>query len=334
MLRNITLVLFVTAHGVAFSQQDNTRLYRFEKNNLYGYLTPKGDTAIAARWRKVKSFEKGKAFVQETTGKWAIINLKGEYVVPPEYDNISEISKEGIVGVTRNGLAGYRHVDSGKMISDIQWERASPFYKGYARVGKSNLFGIINAEGTLVCPVEYDEIDDGPTDGMIQVTKDSKTGFLDSTRHLAIAPQWSYARRFNEGYAVVLLSPGNYGFIDKRGKVVIKLEPGTVPTDFKEGFASITNGEKIGFINAQGKKIIPLSWDQAYPFSAGRAAVKRNGKWGFINTTGKIVIPLVYDDVRISPLEAEGKRNNTWELLFSTRTEPTVEPPVPTPHPR
>lgn len=47
-------------------------------------------------------------------------------------------------------------------------------------------------------------------------------------------------------------------------------------------FAVQING-KYGFINIEGKEVIPLVYDYTYRFSDGMATVKLNNKWGFIS---------------------------------------------------
>ncbi|WP_394333474.1 WG repeat-containing protein [Flexibacter flexilis] len=49
-------------------------------------------------------------------------------------------------------------------------------------------------------------------------------------------------------------------------------------------------------MDKQGTEVIPLIYDYAENFSEGLACVNKNGKVGFINTEGKEVIPFVYDD--------------------------------------
>ena len=56
----------------------------------------------------------------------------------------------------------------------------------------------------------------------------------------------------------------------------------------------VTKDGKKGFVNPQGKEIVPLVYENAEKFSEGLAAVKKEGKWGYIDTTGKVVIPFAY----------------------------------------
>jgi len=56
------------------------------------------------------------------------------------------------------------------------------------------------------------------------------------------------------------------------------------------------NGQKYGFIRADGTEITNYIYDYASPFSEGLACVCQNGKYGFIDTDGNTALPLIYDN--------------------------------------
>ncbi|NNC83663.1 MAG: hypothetical protein HKN79_08800 [Flavobacteriales bacterium] len=67
--------------------------------------------------------------------------------------------------------------------------------------------------------------------------------------------------------------------------------------DFHEGLAKVTKNGKSGYINKNGKVIIPLEYDDAYIFSEGLAVVEKNGKFGAIDRFGDVAIPFKYDEL-------------------------------------
>ena len=52
---------------------------------------------------------------------------------------------------------------------------------------------------------------------------------------------------------------------------------------------------KWGFVDEQGKKVIPFEYEAADEFSEGLAAVQIKKKYGFVDAKGNIVIPAMYD---------------------------------------
>ena len=57
---------------------------------------------------------------------------------------------------------------------------------------------------------------------------------------------------------------------------------------FSEGLASVELNNKYGFIDKEGKEIIPLKYDRVTPFFfMGSAEVMLNDKWFYINKKGE-----------------------------------------------
>jgi hypothetical protein len=89
---------------------------------------------------------------------------------------------------------------------------------------------------------------------------------------------------------------GKYGYIDQKGKLVLKADYAG-GSRFSEGLAAVQlrKAERVGFIDETGNLVIPLQFDLADPFADGFAAVMKNRKWGYIDRTGQIVIPTTFD---------------------------------------
>jgi len=86
-----------------------------------------------------------------------------------------------------------------------------------------------------------------------------------------------------------------FGYIDKKGKLVLKAEFGGA-SRFSQGLAAVQlrKGDRVGYIDETGTLVIPSQFDLADPFAEGFAAVMKNRKWGYIDRTGQIVIPITF----------------------------------------
>ena len=62
-----------------------------------------------------------------------------------------------------------------------------------------------------------------------------------------------------------------------------------------DGLAQVSKDHKFGFVDADGKVVIPLKFDHAADFKEGLSHAKKGGKKGYIDTQGKTVIPFEYD---------------------------------------
>lgn len=71
------------------------------------------------------------------------------------------------------------------------------------------------------------------------------------------------------------------------------------------GTAVVKKDEKFGFVNREGKIIIPLIYDDAYDFDGDYAVVKIEDKFGLITIKGQIYLKPVYDN--LTPLYPPNK---------------------------
>jgi hypothetical protein len=88
-----------------------------------------------------------------------------------------------------------------------------------------------------------------------------------------------------------------YGFIDRQGRVIV---PPTLvdAEEFSEGLALVTKKDRVGFIDSHGRMVIEPVFYRAESFADGLALVlaaggeKNNGVWAYVDRTGKIVFRL------------------------------------------
>lgn len=134
-------------------------------------------------------------------------------------------------------------------------------------------------------------------------------GYIDETGNVVIAPRFSFARDFSEGLAYVEAEEFR-GFIDRQGKVVIKLDADEVRVgDFHEGLAAVSTrgmGGGWGYIDRSGRLVIEGRYQLADDFSEGLAQVMVDRNLGFINKKGEVVIQPRFD-ARVVGYVWEGK---------------------------
>lgn len=155
-------------------------------------------------------------------------------------------------------------------------------------------------------------------------------GFMDKKGKLVVKPSYRSANYFSEGLAAVATAVRTWGFIDKTGKTVIPLRYSEVGSFHEELAAARTPGG-WGFIDHQGKTVIRPNdaWREVSWFSEGTAAIKRDNKWGFIDKKGREIIAARFDQV--SPF-AEGlaavKSGALWGYINKAgkwAIEPTLQ---------
>ncbi len=129
-------------------------------------------------------------------------------------------------------------------------------------------------------------------------TYNQKYGYLNKNGEVAIAPRFDGATQFVNGNALVLIDDVWYS-IDTNGTIVAQL-PYDVCT-LNGGYALVTHKEnngaeiKYGFVNTKGELILPIEYDNLYPFREGLAAACYNDKWGYLNKAGEWAIAPQFD---------------------------------------
>lgn len=98
---------------------------------------------------------------------------------------------------------------------------------------------------------------------------------------------------FRDGLARVKKS-GKYGYINTQGKIVLPCVYSELGY-FDNGLASVKKDGKYGFINIQGFEVVPCVYEAVTDFSDGFAKVKKDGKWGCVNAQGELAVSCAYD---------------------------------------
>jgi hypothetical protein len=234
-----------------------------------------------------------------SNNKWGFINIKGEVVIDPQYDDVGDFH-EGLAMVCKDNKFGFIN-NKGKIIIDLIFDEAGNYSDGLAvvRVGGKRDYvdrierKLINFEGKKGGEESIKDMLGRPDRFKEHMQKGlaGKYGYIDIKGNIVIEPEFDWAHDFSEGLAGVSVL-GKKGYIDKSGKYIVNphLFRGE---DFSEGLAVFSVDEehgKCGFINKVGKIVLEPKYDHAFGFSEGLASVKVDKKWGYIDKNYKIVI--------------------------------------------
>ena len=160
-------------------------------------------------------------------------------------------------------------------------------------------YGIVNSEGKQIQPMGFDELRKDVSDPSSKELPDmSSAHYL----HVRIGDKWGILTAngeqlaevkfdsvgvFHDGLAVVKAAE-RYGYIDRRGVIVIPIQCMTA-YDFSEGLAALRVDKKhFQFINTAGTVVIKSKkYDSVGRFRNGVCRVVKGGKVKWIDTKGK-----------------------------------------------
>lgn len=248
------------------------------------------DTAVTANTTiTAATTETARLYPVMVGGKWAFIDNTGAIKIEPRFDNVRTPRRYGTADVFSEGLAAvavgenddekWCYIDtSGAMVIEPRFDYAGSFSEGLAAVGHRTgmdgdlymEFGYINTSGTLVIPIERNT-----------------------------------ASSFSEGLAMFTVMDVGYPsyFLDKTGATV--LGPFDFALDFCEGLAYVEWGDRCGYIDKTGARVIELPegfgrcQHVSCCFSEGLALVAFSDgeveRHVFVDTSGVAVIATQFD---------------------------------------
>lgn len=115
---------------------------------------------------------------------------------------------------------------------------------------KTEKVGLLNVKGEVVSKTIY-SFADNTSEGLTLVGKKGKCGFIDAKGKEVIKAKYISAESFSEGVAVVQEKDGYYGYINKKGKWIIKPMRAEYCSSFHDGLARVCVNGKNGFIKVE-----------------------------------------------------------------------------------
>jgi hypothetical protein len=265
----------------------------------HGYIDTTGKWIIkpSNRFSDIYQFTEGCASVcsgyfNSKELKWGYINLKGNYIIKPQFDNAFPFS-EGLAAVRKNNKWGFINKE-GQIVIDYTFDKVLSFINGFATVEINGFWGLINKAGNFfIDPISEETLYFINDSTLLRIKLNDKYGFIDKKGQIVIQPKYKYASDFSDGLAAV--SDTNvYAFINSKGDIVLNNNY-KFSWGFEEGLAAVelANGNYI-HINKFGENVFNKEWDNAYNFQDGFAVVVNKEKYGVINREGEIVIQPIH----------------------------------------
>lgn len=148
-----------------------------------GYIDTTGKFLVVPQFDGASPMVDGLGAVRRVGQRWSFINIKGETVLPPKYEQAGQFS-EGLAPVQTDAGGQFRwgYIDkTGNIAITPRFSQARFFNDGMAGVQiNMGKFGYINRTGDLVIKDQYDNVDQF-IDGIAMVEVGTKMGYIDKT---------------------------------------------------------------------------------------------------------------------------------------------------------
>ena len=271
--------------------KDSVYLFPVFKDGKWGYVDSVGRVVISPRFEEARTFQSRAAVVHYQDG-FGMIDAQGKFLVESKYLSLEALS-EGRALASDGGLFGFLD-RTGKWIIEPLFEKATTFQSGVAVVSLEGKFGVIDRDGQWLVPAEFESLirlEELP--GYYKVGLGGRFG-------VAHDADLTIACAFREveiiGHCLMAESDGTHTIYDTLDNALCDIPVDReVELDEEYGLFTITGPEDTELYDLNGKKRFgPVEFiDQ---FIDGLARVEDNGKVGFINAQGKIVVPMRFID--------------------------------------
>jgi len=279
-------------------------------NGLLGIIDTLGNIVTPMKYIKLTPMISGHALARDKNNKVLLINRNGVekkmsykdfYYIPGREGGVFD----GLAGVqNESGLWGYIDT-SGNEIVKCQFDWITDFSDGFARVGKGKMsdtsyvkWGYLNTKGVLITPIKYqvaDKFEDGLAMVKMGYKKDSLYYHLIDTMGKEIntfkyrdigSMKYGAARVLNNFWYEEAnrdpKGPCRSAILKKGGEeIVIWKEYCIIGLSFSDGLIAIDSNLREGFVDTNGKVIVPCNYHYVYEFNNNYAWVQKekDGNW-------------------------------------------------------
>lgn len=260
---------------------------------------------------------------------WGFINLKGDFIIKPQFENCFEFSIDGFAPVKspKDKQFSFVNIKGEKLVTEVSDYRLinilgfdqKGFSCGLVAINQDKKWGYLNTNGKIAIQVKYDDATEF-IDGYATVKLGEKYIVLNTKGEEFVVDDKDVVdvKKFSEELAPFKSSSKLFGFIDKNGKIAVSAQFESVGY-FSDGLAwAKTKDGLIGYINPKGDWIIKPQFSVTKNFDeeSGLARVKIGEKWAYVNKAGEFLyINDTEDWYNYSNGLAIGKKNKKMGFL-------------------
>jgi hypothetical protein len=272
-------------------------IYMGVRNDHSGYIRKDGSLITELVFDLAGDFKNGFAIVNKDE-KYGLLNTSGKFIIDPKYLELVFIGNELLKALDENEHWGILNV-KGEAILPFQYDAIGEFHENRAMIESGNKCGYANEHGEIVIPVKFPYTSILLTTGQFQngyalLKQKYKSMLIDSSGKTISFPNCEDYGRPSQGLFPIKKNR-KWGYSDTKGKIIIpcKFE---FAESFENNFAVVRQNKMKGVIDTSGTIFIqPLYEDVA--FKNKSILIRSNHKSGLLKNDGLLLIPCQYDKI-------------------------------------
>ena len=167
--------------------------------------------------------EQSKTIIVEKNYKYGLLDMQGEIICEPLYDNIHPLRNGNVVVCKEKSWSLINR--QGEILKRLEYDKIECFVDGLAVVTLGGKYGIIDESGNVLGELKYDKI-----------------------RSLVSISRYNEEDKFAEYFEACV--EGKWGFLNKQGKEMSPFVYDEIQMrDFEGGFVRVCKNGKWGYVN-------------------------------------------------------------------------------------
>ena len=243
---------------VPYQVQD---LKNWDMAALYGYKSLDFKIIIEPKNEAPNLFVNGYATFQKNK-KLGLIDTLGNIIVEPIFEKLSDVIGDYvyvkefnefdsyILNVKTNKKFKYKTTNINQRIELSDMPGIFVLYSDNATY--KDAYGLMSSDGTTILKPQYSFLAGIDIDLFAVTDSLGKTGIFNTNGSWIIRPTYKNVGMFNDGLAS-FENNHKYGYIDQNGKIIIPAIYKKAIGYFEHGYATMTNGAENIFLNKNGK---------------------------------------------------------------------------------
>lgn len=256
-----------------------------------------------------------KGTYMENGGNAGVCDSNGKEIIPPVWDNVSVPTSGKCVKVWKNGKVGIRDFKNKEIIECKYDEIYTPIDPNneeckYYRVYLGNNIGIMDIKGKELIPCIYSYV------GLLYLSQETiiigRGGILEQRPGFPSGAKYAIYNNMQKKF----VTDFKYDYIDFDHENIRRFNIGGVIVQDNNGNRNIkVEGGKWGYIDNEGKEIIPSQYEMVTNIKDGIATVTRNGKTTEINISNDNLLTNLANSVDVSIPQTESTNNKIFAIV-------------------
>lgn len=230
------------------------------------------------------------AYFDSTTNQYGLKTVDETIVTKPIYTQLSEVRDGIIVASNTDYKNGFIDLKGNIILpfeyESVQYDETLGAYI-YSKEGK---FSVMDKSGKPLWDKTFDSLDG--FDGQLAIfTQDEKSGLVDQKGHIVVPANYEVITQFDEHYFVTIENEKSKVYDLKTQKMLLDGFPELFLSNVENLFIASNDGVHYGFVDQKGVTKIPFIYSYVSQFVDGLATVARVGEDEFIqiNLKGETV---------------------------------------------